>query len=205
MDNHELPPLRLTDEHKRMLAAVSTTPRTALDYYMLLPKSRFGILPDSPERRVTYVKNHSDDFLEASHWFECNGGGFEVTMKLFRTPERTFIAIKHSTGKDNDIPSGKREPPVILDRPSLWLYAGGKWILQPIESIPTIPTERALAKYHKDSDADRRYLDQDKFISINYVLSPSVEDIVLMGAENFEEHAHEYARLKWRDSHFVFE
>jgi hypothetical protein len=31
----------------RLLSAASAPPKTALDYYMLLPKSYFSIMPDS--------------------------------------------------------------------------------------------------------------------------------------------------------------
>lgn len=202
--NHELPPLHLTVENKRMLASVSPTPSTALDYYMLLPKSRFGIMPDSPERRVTYVKKQSNEFLEASHWFECNGGGFGVTLKLYRTPTRTFLLLKHDDGKDqyDDRAVENRELPTVENRPSLWLYSEGKWSQQ---TLPGVPRERVLKKLREGLKTDgQRATDMD-FIDINYVVSPETDDIVLMGRGNCQAHAYEYARLKWQNSRFVLE
>jgi len=206
--NHELPPLQLTPEHQRLLASVSPTPKTALDYYMLLPKSYFSIMPDSRERRVTYIdaKTLSDDYLHATRSFECDGGGFEVTLKLYRTPTRTFVALKsgHTETIFDDGKPHEGEPSVSIERPSLWRYSDGGWIRQPAESIPKISARRVLTKYHRDWDADRQYTDQEKYIWIDYVLSPATSDIVLMGRENFQPDVYEYARLKWRNPRFSF-
>ena len=53
-------------------------------------------------------------------------------------------------------------------------------------------------------NADRQYTDQEKYIWIDYVLSPATSDIVLMGRENFQPDVYEYARLKWRNPRFSF-
>jgi hypothetical protein len=202
-------PLRLTAEHKQLLAKASASPKTALDYYLLLPKSTFSIMPDFPERRVTYIepKTLSDDYLHASRWFECDGGGFSVTLKLYRTPSQTFVVIQRRQPETifDDGKPREGEPSVSIDRPELWKYSAGQWVRQPDASIPKISARRVLAKYHHDSDADKQYPDQDKFIWIDYVLSPATNDIVLMGRENFQSDIYEYARLKWRGDRFSFE
>jgi hypothetical protein len=204
---HELPPLQLTAEHKRLLAAVSAKPRTALDYYMLLPRSYFKIMPDSRERRVTYIDaaTLSDDFLTASQWLECDGGGFAVSLKLYRTPTRTFVVLNDSRMEKifDDGKPREGEPTVFIERPSLWLYSGSAWIRQPDSAVPRIPAERVLTKYHRDWDADRKYTDQEKHIWIDYEVSPTTPDIVLMGRENFQSDVYEYGRLKWRGTRFT--
>lgn len=205
---HELPPLKLTSEHKRLLDASSTPPKTALDFYMLLPKSYFSIMPDSRERRVTYIDTStlSADYLHASRYFECDGGGFEVSVRLYRTSTRTFVALK-SGNTETIFDDGKPregEPSVHIERASLWLYTAGDWVRQPDQTIPKISAQRVLAKYHHEWDADRQYTDQEKFIWIDYVLSPVTDDIVLRGRENFQPEVYEYARLRWRDGYFSF-
>jgi hypothetical protein len=204
---HELPPLELTAEHERLLAAASAKPRTALDYYLLLPSSYFKIMPDSRERRVTYIdaKTLSNDYLKASRWFECDGGGFEVTIKLYRTPKQTFVLLKQSqleTIFDDGKPR-EGEPSIRIERPSLWRYSDSGWVQQPDSAVPKISAERVLAKYHRDWDADRKNTDQEKYIWIDYVLSPTTPDVVLMGRENFQSGAYEYGRLKWRGTRFT--
>lgn len=205
----ELPPLELTSKHKRLLASVSTTPKTALDYYMLLPKSYFSIMPDSPERRVTYVRTEtlSDTYLHARRWFECDGGGFDVTLKLYRSSAGTFVAIKNEHGETifDDGEDTKGEPSITIQRPTLWRYADGAWKRQPRESVPKISPKRVLAKYHHDWDADRQFVGQRKFIWIDYNFIPESDDLVLMGRENFQPSVYEYARLHWRGPHFSFE
>ena len=206
---HELPPLELTAEHERLLAAASAKPKTALDYYLLLPGSYFKIMPDSRERRVTYIedKTLTDDYLEASRWFECDGGGFEVTIKLYRTPTRTFVLLNHGH-MDTIFDDGKPregEPSVGIERPSLWLYSDSAWVRQPDSAVPKISAERVLDKYHRDWDADRKHTDQEKYIWIDYVLSPTTPDIVLMGRENFQSGVYEYGRLKWRGTRFTLQ
>jgi len=146
-------------------------------------------LPDSPERRVTYIdtKTLSGDYLQAFRAFECNGGGFRVTLKLYRTPTRIFVAINQFEEEvifDDGKPT-EGEPSVSIVRPSLWRYFDGRWHRQPDESIPKILPKRVLSKYHRDWDADRQEIGEEKFIWIDYVLSPTINDIVLMGRENF--------------------
>ena len=175
---------------------------------MRLPKSYFSIMPDSRERRVTYIdaKTLSDDYLHAFRAFECNGGGFQVTLKLYRTPTRTFVAINQFEEEvifDDGKPT-KGEPSISIVRPSLWRYFDGRWHPQPTESIPKISPKRVLTKYHHDWDADRQEIDQEKFIWISYILSPSTNSIVLMGRENFQSDVYEYARLNWRNTRFSF-
>ncbi|HEY3898453.1 MAG TPA: hypothetical protein VGM54_07565 [Chthoniobacter sp.] len=203
-----MPPLRLTAEHKRLLASVSAQPRTALDYYMLLPQSYFRNLPDSRERRVTYIttKTLTNDFLDAFRGFDCSDYGFHVTLKLYHTASRTFIVI--DSYNEEVIFAHKKphggEPSISIVRPSLWLYADGVWIRQPDESLPKIPPRRVLAKYHHDWDADQRETEEEKVIWLDYEMSPTTDDIVLVGGENFQTAVYEYARLKWRDGRFSF-
>jgi hypothetical protein len=199
---HKLPSLRLTSDHKRLLTSVSSDPRTALDYYMLLPRSYFGIMPDSRERRVSYITRStlSDEYLDAWGHIECTGG-FHVTLKLYRTPSRTFIVIEPY---NEEIIFGDGNWEISIVRPSLWAYAEGEWTRQPDESIPKISPRHVLTKYHRNWDDAQRETDQKKFIEISYNLSPATNAIILMGRETFQPKVYEYARLKWRNTRFSF-
>ena len=171
------------------------------------PKAWFSIMPDSKERRVTYIRpdGFSDDYLHAWRWFECDGGGFEMALKVFHTPAGDRIVIKRETSEtlyDNHWVVGG-EPSVSLLRPVMWSYAGGRWHRQPDEAVPAMALQAILAKYHHDWDSDHQYTDQKKFIYVDYVLSPSTNDIVLMGRENFQSGIYEYGRLKWNGTRFM--
>ena len=75
-----LPPLKLDKNDKKILAARANPPRTAADYYFALPSSYFSIVKDTSNRRATVIEKSSlsNTCLHAKHFFECDGGGFEV-------------------------------------------------------------------------------------------------------------------------------
>jgi hypothetical protein len=199
----KLPSLRLTSDQKRLLASASPDPRTALDYYMLLPKSYFDVMPDSRERRVSYVVHDtlSDEYLDA--WGNIEGtGGFHVTLKLYRTPTRTFVVID-PYNEEILLDDSKWEISAV--RPSLWVYSDRMWTRQPDDCIPKISPRHVLKKYHRDSGIDRRDTGQKKYIEISYDLSPNSDDIVVTGRETFQHRIYEYARLNWRNGRFSFE
>jgi len=203
--DQKLPPLHLTTEQKQLLSTVSSTPKTALDFYMLLPKSSFDIMPDSAKRRISYVKldTLTDGFLHASRSFECNGGGFEVTLKLYHSPATTFVAIIQSV-EIKDVEEGTVEKPeILIVRPSLWRYVNKRWQRKPDEAIPEISPQQVLKKYHRDQDADRKNTDPSNIIYIDYDLSPSTDDIILKGRGNFQRCIYEYARLHWDGERFI--
>ena len=167
---------------------------------MLLPKSSFEIMPDSRERRVTYIKTHSEEYLDAWGTIECMGG-FHVTLKLYRTRARTFIVI-NPYNEEIILDDGKWE--IGIARPSLWIYVDGNWVRQSDESIPKISPRRILTKYYRDPGADRSG-SQKRYFDISYDLSAAANDIVVRGRETFQWGNYEYGRLKWRDGRFSFE
>lgn len=204
--SHELPPLELTATHQEWLAGASTTPRTALDYYLLLPSSNFSIMPSSRERRVTYIEASTltDDFLHASKWFECDGGGFEVTLKLYRSASRNYVVVKTSelvTVYDDGRPS-EGDPTVNLVYPTLWRYSGSSWIREPEAALPRIQPESVLAQYRRYKAAEEVSISPDDFVSVDYVLSPGASEIILMGRGNYLSKVSEYGRLRWMGGSF---
>jgi hypothetical protein len=91
--------LKLDPAQRKLLAARSETPRTAADYYFLLPATNFSNVENSTERRATFVNQESltKQYLHAGHWFECDGGGFEVTIRVFDAADGPLVAILSST------------------------------------------------------------------------------------------------------------
>lgn len=208
---HRMPPLKLTSEHKRLLASVSSEPRTALDYYMHLPKSFFDVIPDSPERRVTFIDQDtlSDDYLNAHFGFECGGGGFQVAIKVLPSLTAKFVVL-HQFNEEVVFPDKAKDFEVNFFRPSLWRYVDASWLREDEAAIPKISFKQVLAKHHEQSRAEALVRpsvvpDTDSRIEVSYDLRPETTDIVITGRGNFQGAPTEYARLKWRNDHFSFE
>lgn len=187
-----LPPLKLDAADQQLLAARSDPPRTAMDYYLRLPASCFSIVENSPERRVTFVKKDSlkDQYLHAEHWFECDGGGFEVTIRLFDTDQGPLIAILSSRYKCDrllwvDHPQPGELQSITVNRPRFWRYRDGRWITVDNKILPMIEKDSVLDQYLNRYKAHLKYTDQGKCISLKYDLPVSGLIIPVTGRENF--------------------
>jgi hypothetical protein len=200
--DHELPPLTLEAADKQLLASRSSNPRKASDYYFALPSSYFSIIENSPERRATFVQKDtmSDSFIHAERSFECDGGGFDVTMRVFDTPNGPLVGISSSTYEatilysDTDPGPGELES-ITVHRPQFWRYAGGKWVRVSDSILPMITRDFVLDRYRNHYKAHLENAKSDKFIWLSYDLPPSGNEINVTGRENFMDPFETYV---WR-------
>ncbi len=206
--NHELPPLTLTPAQEQLLASAPKSPRTALDYYMLLPKSYFSIMPDSRERRVSYIdlESLSNDYLHASRWFECDGGGFEVVLRLYKSSSGTIVGLL--TNESTTIYKGKPDegaPSITVRKPSFWKYTAGAWVPQSGTLLPDLGSSEILDRYYHHYKAHLIEPDQPKYIWLAYTPLPTTTDIHVTGRGNFMKPSKEYIwkRYSWTGKRFI--
>lgn len=188
----ELPALKLDAVDRQLLANRSDSPKSAADYYFKLPAAYFSIIENSPERRASFVERDSltDRYLHAEHWFECDGGGFEVTIRLFDTDDGPLVAILSST-YDSDVLLKEEHPrpgeleAITVNRPRFWRYRDGRWIRVDDSILPGIGKEFVLDRYHNHYKAHLKNADQQKFIWLTYDLPATGRTIPVTGRENF--------------------
>jgi len=193
--SHEnlLPLLELTDAHRQLLADRSDPPRTAADYYLALPDSFFGNVEDtSPERRVSFIDMESldDQWLQASHYFDCDGGGFGLTLRIFGTEAGPVLGIGRALQpaevihQNRDAARGELSVIKVVC-PGFWRHADGKW--SPAEDLvlPVIDAQRVIDRYRSYYQGQLKTPDQEKFIWLEYELPKSGDEIRLTGRENF--------------------
>jgi len=205
--SHELPPLHLDAEQKSLLTSVSAEPSSALDYYMLLPDRYFSIMPSDAERRISYVDRETlkKDYISARRWFECDGGGFEVAIRVFRTQQGDLIAIDAS--EDSSLFLFRRDEnesglnSVTLKMPSFWRYKD-KWEKVDADILPSVGLDFILDQYKNKYKADQRYTDQSKFIYLEYRLLPEGNTIPVVGRENFMDSAPTWTEFVFTGSRF---
>lgn len=189
-ESHDLPPVRLTAQQKEMLAKPHAPPSTALDYYLLLPKRYFSFLPEDEKRRMSFVNMNTleKDYLTASHWFECDGGGFSVTIRVFRSAQGDLVAINASEDAPQILlqKSGAKLGliSVTLKKPTFWRYDGG-WKAMGQDRLPSLTLEEIVDRYQNKYRAHLAHPDQKKFIYLEYILPECGETIEVVGRENF--------------------
>lgn len=210
--DQELPPLKLDKGAKRILASRSAPPQTAADYFLALPSSYFSILENSPQRRVTFIETSSltDSYLRAEHWFECDGGGFEVTIRVFDTEDGPLIGISSSTYPvhklytDQDAGSGGLKS-ITLRRPRFWRYSDGAWKAVDDAILPMLDRDAVIDRYRNHYKAHLENVDQQKFIWLDYDLPISGNTIQVSGRENFMDPIKRYiwARFSLDGQRFI--
>lgn len=198
----ELPPLNLDTADRRILANRSDPPKTAADYYFKLPSECFSIVENTPERRATFIQKDSmtDRFLHAKHWFECDGGGFEVTIRLFDTDDGPLVAILSSTYDSEVLLRNEKAGPgglqsITVNRPRFWRYKDGSWTRVDDSILPGISKEFVLDRYRNHYKAHLNYADQQKYIGLTYDLQPTGLIIPVTGRENFMDPLESYTWL----------
>ena len=204
--DHKLPPLKLEAADEHLLASRSTPPRKASDYYFALPSSYFSIMESSPERRATFVQKDSisDSYIHAERWFECDGGGFEVTIRVFDAPDGPIVGISSSTYEaatlysDADPGPGEIES-ITVHRPKFWRYMNGKWISVSDSILPMITHDFVIDRYRNYYKAHLSTADQRKLIWLSYDLPSSGSEVSVTGRENFMDPSEVYV---WK--RFVF-
>jgi len=205
-----LPELQLTAAHRKLLAERNDPPRTAVDYYLSLPVSFFGNVEDTtPERRVSFIEMEtlSDQWLKAGHFFECDGGGFEVVMRVFDTADGPLIAIDQWGERWKTIYEKENTPrgevsSITLGVPSFWRYSAGDWVEAEGVSLPGIDEARVIDRYRNHFKAHLNLPDQPKYIWLQYELPKTGKEIRLIGRENFMEPDGDYVWQRLRfDGH----
>ncbi len=205
--DNTLPPLHLDEADRAMLKSRSNPPKTAADYYFLLPASYFSILENGAERRATFIQKNSltPDYLHAAYWFECDGGGFDVTIRVFHDDRGPLIAISSSTYKnimlleEKDAPRGKLSS-IVVEKPRFWRYEAGRWISVDDAILPTIEKGFVIDRYLHHYKAHLQYASQLKFIWLKYELPASGNRLPVIGRENFMEPSKTYV---WKE--YVFD
>ena len=209
--DQKLPPLKLEPLDHTILASRSSSPQCAVDYYFALPAAYFSGLENTPERRTTFIEKSSltGRYLHAQHWFECDGGGFDLTIRVFDTPEGHLIGISSSTYGSLAIYSNDKRGPGVLEsitvqRPQFWRYRGGQWQRVSDSILPMIQTKRVMDLYQNEFMGHLNSPDQGKSIWLSYDLPAGGSTINVSGRENFMDPNEEYtwARYEFNGSQF---
>lgn len=198
--DHTLPPLRLDRADKKLLADRKDPPHTAADYYFLLPAAYFGNVEDSAQRRATFIDKDSlsDTYLQAKHFFECDGGGFEVTLRVFALPAGPVVGVSSWHADPDTLLEVKRPKPgqlssITAHRPEFWRYENGGWISAKDVKLPLLSKAEVIDQYRNRFKAHLAYPDQQKFIYLDYELPRTGNVIEVVGRENFMSEAPTWA------------
>lgn len=209
--DQKLPPLKIEPMDQAILGSRSNPPQNVVDYYFALPASYFAGIESSPERRTTFIDKSSltGRYLHAKYWFECDGGGFEVVIRVFDTTEGHLIGISSSTYGSQAIYSTDKRGPGVLEsitvqRPQFWRYRGGQWQRVSDSILPMIRTERVMNLYRNEFMGHLNSPDQGKSIWLSYDLPAGGSTINVSGRENFMDPNEEctWARYEFNGSQF---
>ena len=189
-------PVTLNEGERELYSKRSIKPKTALDYYLLLPKKYFRNVENSLERRVTFIdrRSLSDQYLHAAYTIpSIDAGAFRVTIRIFEKGEEPLIAVRHRGGNQllYKIEDERRDwKPgeliwISLGRPDFLRYREGKWIQVGERILPGISKDYVLNKYRNHFKAHLKHPTQKKWISLGYSLPQSGGLIQVTGRENF--------------------
>jgi hypothetical protein len=205
----QLPPLELSPAHIALAEGANAVPRTAVDFYLLLPPDFFGGLDDSPNRRLWYLDLTAltDDYLKAEFHFECDGGGFGIEMRVYPSPAGPVVGVE--TGRmetvydDGDPKDG--DPEIAVKIPAFYRLRGRSWLRLEDGILPKVDIQNVLARYYGTYRTDRHYRAGDKQIWLKYEMLPSSTNIELEGRENFMDPYIRYvwAKYRWTGQAFV--
>jgi len=208
--NQNLPRLKLDETDKAILAARKDPPKTAADYYFALPPSYFSIVENSSKRRATFIEKSSlsNTYLHAKHFFECDGGGFEVTIRVFDSSSGPLIAILALIDEPVEIMSKKNPAPgelesISLSRPRFWRYAKGAWHRVDDSILPQPTKQFVISRYRYRYKAHLKYTGNTKSIFLQYELPASGNNVRVWGRENFMDSAPTWKTYHFNGSRFV--
>ncbi|MEO5716716.1 MAG: hypothetical protein ABIT37_24775 [Luteolibacter sp.] len=203
--DHRLPELKLDAADRKLLARRSDSPASAADCYFLLPPSYFSNVENTPERRATLVDRDSltSHYLHAKHWFECDGGGFEVTIRVFDAADGPLVAILSSTYPQETLLNNQGAPVgdlqgIAVNRPRFWRFRDGKWTEVDGKILPAIDKEFVLDRYRNHYKAHLKNADQQKSIWLEYELPATGGRVPLTGRENFMDPGETYTWKSFR-------
>ena len=188
-------PVKLDQAERELLAERSDPPKTAMDYYLLLPGKYFRNIENSIERRVAFVDQESlsDQYLHAGYTIpSTDAGAFWVTIRVFEMGDEPLIAIRHRGGNQllHKIKDEKDWKPgeliwISLGRPDFLRYRKGKWIPVDKKILPGLTKDFVLDRYRNHYKAHLNYPTQKKWISLGYVLPQTGGIVQVTGRENF--------------------
>lgn len=142
----------------------------------------------------------TDSYIHAERWFECDGGGFDVTIRVFDAPGGPIVGISSSTYKTTTLYSDPDPGPGELDRitvrrPRFWRYTDGQWVRVSDSILPMITRGFVIDRYRNHYKAHLKTASQRKSIWLGYDLPPSGNVIRITGRENFMDPSKTYV---WR-------
>lgn len=202
-------PVTLTDDESALLATRSDSPRTALDFYLLLSGSYFRNIRHETERRIAFIEREtlSDRYLHAEYTIpSVDAGAFWVTIRLFGNEDNPLIAIGYRGGTKRLFAAKENGPQglwtITLNRPQFWNYRGdsfsegGALVRVPDSVLPEPSVERILDRYHNHYKAHLNYPTQKKSIYLYYDIPREGHRVQVTGRENFMKSGDRYV---WAD------
>ena len=151
-------PVELDEAERGLLTKRSDPPKTALDYYLLLPEKYFRNIENSLERRITFIDQDSlsDQYLHAEYSIpRTDAGAFEVTIRVFHKDREPLIAIRHRGDSQSlyKVADERTVEPgelvwINVGRPEFWRYRKGEWIEVDRDILPGISKDSVLDRYH---------------------------------------------------------
>lgn len=195
-----LPELKLGDAHRRLLADRNDPPRTVVDHYLSLPDSFFGNVEDTtPERRISFIEMDTltGQWLKAGHFFDCDGGGFEVVMRLFEARDGPLVAISAWESAYEPLYRNEAAGPdeietITLSVPRFWRLRDGQWQEAGDVALPIIDKDAVLDRYFNHF---RQHFEEARLshsIWLQYELPKAGDEIRLTGRGNFMDPDGEY-------------
>ena len=197
-------PVTLTAEERAIFEKRSDSPKTALDYYLLLQGEYFQRIPDDVARRITFIDRTtlSDHYLHAEYTIpRTDAGSFSITIRLFGGEEDPLIAISHQGGEKTIFHATANGPGlrvISLNMPQFWRYRGGvsgesgALVRVPDSILPELTADRVLSRYRDHYKAHLNYPTQQKTIGLEYELTGAGDLIQVTGRENFMDPAEKY-------------
>jgi hypothetical protein len=198
-------PVTLTDDEKTLLAKRSDSPKTALDYYLLLSGRYFRNIANQTERRITFIdlEGLSDRYLHAEYTIpSTDAGAFWITIRLFGNEDNPLIAVCHRSGTKRLFAAKENGPlglwSISLNRPEFWRYRGGAFsqggalVRGPDSILPEPSVEQILDRYRNHYKAHLNQSTQKKSIYLTYELPQEGNRVQVMGRENFMDPSEKY-------------
>jgi len=198
-------PITLDESERAILETRSDPPRTALDFYLLLPSSYFSRIENSAERRITFIHKESltDQYLYAHFTIpQVDAGAFFVTIRVFQDEKDPLIMIRNR-GARTIFRSTKQKQArldyISVGYPQLWRFRDGNWIREDDGILPRITADAVIDRYRNHYKAHLKHPTQKKWISLGYALPREGSVIQVTGRENFMDFRETYV---WQEYQF---
>lgn len=168
-------------------------------------------MPSDAEHRVWYIelRTLSNDYLSARYWFDCDNGGFELSMRVFRTADGDIIALSSSLDKPVVLMNGQANPGELsyvgVKRIQLFRYVKDQWCEADDVVLPMISLENILNKWKLRWKAHLNRFDQTKDIYLSYEVPKTGDVVPVVGWEILMEPRgrHAWAHYRLTNGRFV--